>query len=144
MRSSVIPFLAAAVFIGSPLAAQQQQPVAQQATNTESARAAYAGWTAGASKSTTSHAFLAGTTSVLAPGSGFLYLLFLHSGEVKPNFAEQAFLRDKSPEYTRVWVENYDRAATGKQKRTIVIASTIGSVAGYFLIYKPLFDRPSY
>lgn len=134
------------VLLASTSAQAQARPVATQqaAASADVAGASEAGATAGGSKSTASAALVSGTTSLMLPGAGFIYLLFLKSGEVQPNFAEQAFLRDKSPEYTKVWVASYDRALTAKQKRTIIIATTVGSVASYFLVYKPLLDRPTY
>lgn len=136
--------LAVCLIVAAPSHAQRQQPVAQQASTPTTAGATEAGTAAGASKSTAPLAFVSGSLSFAVPLSGFVYLAFLKSGEVQPNFAEQSFLKDKSPDYTRIWVESYDRALTKKQKKTIIIASTVGSVAGYFLLYKPLLDRPAY
>lgn len=131
--------------VGSTALAQARPQAAQQgAAPATTAGAAEAGSTAGASKSTAGLGFVSGGLSFTVPLTGFVYLAFLKSGEVQPNFAEQAFLKDKSPDYTRVWVDSYDRALTKKQKKTIIIASTVGSVAGYFLLYKPLLDRPAY
>jgi hypothetical protein len=130
---------------GLPVQGAAAQAATQRAASANDvAHAAYAGWTTGASKSTALVTFGSGSLSFVAPPTGFLFLLFLHTSEVQPNFAEQAFLRDKSPEYTRTWVENYDRALTQKQRRSIIVASTVGTVAGYFLIYKPLFAKPAY
>lgn len=143
MRSHVFA-LGLGLMLGAPLEAQRQQPVAQQSTTSATAGAAEAGTTAGASKSTASLGFVSGSLSFAVPLTGFVYLAFLKSGDVQPNFVEQAFLKDKNPDYTRVWVDSYDQALTKKQKKTIIIASTVGSVAGYFLLYKPLLDRPSY
>lgn len=143
MRRPIIA-LVGCLIVGAPLQAQRQQPVAQQSSTAGTAGATEAGTTAGASKSTAGVGFVSGALSFSVPLTGFVYLAFLKSGEVQPNFAEQAFLKDKTPDYTRIWVESYDRALTKKQKKTIIIASTVGSVAGYFLLYKPLLDRPSY
>lgn len=144
MRFHVLAF-GLSLVLTAPLEAQRQQPAAQQSgAAAGTAGAAEAGTTAGAGKSTAGLGFVSGSLSFAVPLTGFVYLAFLKSGEVQPNFAEQAFLKDKSPEYTRIWVDSYDRALTKKQKKTIIIASTVGSVAGYFLLYKPLMDRPSY
>lgn len=144
MRSQIVTAGIVAALAGSLLQAQDRPVTQQAAIPAGVAGAAEAGAGAGGSKSTASAALVSGTTSLMLPGAGFIYLLFLKSGEVEPNFAEQAFLKDKSPEYTKIWVQGYDRALTKKQKRTIIIASTIGSVASYLFIYKPMLDRPTY
>lgn len=143
MRSNVFA-LGLGLLLAAPLEAQRQQPVAQQSSTPSTVGATEAGTTAGASKNTAGLGFVSGGLSFTVPLTGFVYLAFLKSGEVQPNFAEQAFLKDKSPDYTKIWVDSYDRALTKKQKKTIIIASTVGSVAGYFFLYKPLLDRPAY
>lgn len=97
--------------------------------------AATAGSLAGESRSTASVALVSGGLSFTVPGAGFLYLLFLDSGEVEPSFVEQQELARRGPVYTRVWSDNFDRALTERQKRSIIIASTIGSVLGLSILY---------
>lgn len=132
-----------AVVSPSALKAQSSSPVSQQAKPGGTAGAAEAGATAGASKSTTGLAIGTGLWSVAIPGAGFINLLLLKEGEVQPNFTEQAFLRDKSPDYTKVWVASYDRALTQKQKKTIIVSSTVGTVAA-LVMYKALLRDPGY
>lgn len=145
MFRSVTTLVLSVMIAGSTAEAQARpQPAQQGASPASTAGATEAGTAAGAGKSTAGLGFVSGGLSFTVPLTGFVYLAFLKSGEVQPNFAEQAFLKDKSPDYTKIWVDSYDRALTKKQKKTIIIASTVGSVAGYFLLYKPLLDRPTY
>jgi hypothetical protein len=116
----------------------QTQHVQGSYTGAISANAGIAGASAGASKSVAAPAVYAAAGSVLFPGAGFIYLLFLRSGEVTPNFAEQAHLRGKSPEYIAAWTESYDQALTAKQKKAIIIGASAGSVLGYLLVMRPL------
>lgn len=109
----------------------------------DTAGAGAAGAAAGAGKSTIKPGVIAGATSSAFPGAGFAYLLFLKTGEVQPNFEEQAFLKDKSPEYVHAWSQSYDEALTQRQKKSIVIGAAVGSVIGYFLVLKPLLNLRS-
>lgn len=99
-----------------------------------------AGAAAGRDNSTAVLGFTMGALSFAMPGSGFLYLLLLDSGDVEPNFVEQAHLRERSPEYSEAWADAYEKALTSKQKRTIIGASAVGTVAGYFIVWKRLLD----
>jgi len=139
VRAAFLAFIAA-----TSLHAQAQPRVTQQAAAAETETAAQAGTTAGGSKSTATTAFGSGSLSFLLPGSGYLYLLFLRSGEVQPNFAEQAFLKDKNADFTKTWVEHYDRALTKKQRKTIIVASTVGTVAAIVMYKALLSSGPSY
>lgn len=127
-------FEAALVANSQPLTAYLARPL-------ESSGMA-AGAAAGASKSTAREALLSGATSLSLPGLGFVWLLFLHTGEVQPNFAEQAELKNKSPAYIKDWTEGYDQALTAKQKHTIIMSSAVGSIVG-ILLYRAAFSAGS-
>lgn len=96
------------------------------------------GTQAGKSKSVAAVYITSGVASATIPGLGFAGLLFLHTKgaeDLNPSFVQRSDLEGKSPEYVRRWAEGYDRAATAKQKRALILGSAVGSVVG-IIIYK--------
>lgn len=89
-----------------------------------------------------------GIASATVPGLGFLGLLFLHTkgaNDLNPSFVERADLDGRSPQYVRRWAQSYDRAATAKQKRALLLGSAVGSVVGIVIYKEVLFKgTPAY
>lgn len=97
------------------------------------AEADASGAASGQTKSVTGASVLTGLLSFSVPGSGFLYLLFLHEAgpdDINPTFMQRAELQGKSTEYMRHWAQAYDRTLTARQRRAVLMGSTIGTVAG--------------
>ena len=105
--------------------------------------AALAGIQDGSSKSVMMPAFAAGSVSFLIPGSGLLYLLFMHEGQVQPNYVQSVELKDKSPTYVKIWSSNYDQTLTGRQKKAVYIGTAVGSVVGALVLWRPLLQASS-
>ena len=120
------------VAMGNPLDLQGQS------VSTPDTEGYQAGTVVGENKSVVKAHALGGTTSLMLPGSGLIWLLFLKSGDVQPNFVEQASLEGRSPTYVQSWAQGYDQAMTKREKKAILISTAVGSVISYFLIYRPL------
>ena len=95
----------------------------------EGARAARAGSTLGA-------ALVSGGASVVVPGLGLAGLLFVKPAAAKASLHYRAGIRGVSPEFAAAWARAYETSLARRRARAVLLGSIVGSVLGYFLLYR--------